>query len=130
MSPIPPGTEVLLKNEYKTSKLDPLFIGPLTVVPCTRGGSYTLHGLGGSILPRDIPPSKLKVLQDLSIPTDNQFEIDAIINHRNQSQGLEFLICWKGYNPSHDTWEPIANISDITAIQKYWSRNNNNKNKT
>jgi hypothetical protein len=121
-SHIPPGVEVLLRNEYKTSKLDPLFVGPLTVVRCTKSGSYTLRNADGSILPRDVPPSKLKVLSDLYHIEDNCYEVDAIINHRTSKGRKEYLVRWKGYTSDYDTWEQTSSFDDITTIQKYWQR--------
>jgi hypothetical protein len=122
-TPIPPGTEVLLKNEYKKNKLDPLFVGPLTVVRCNKGEAYTLRSMDGSILPRDTPPSKLKVLSDLYNGADNEhYEVDAILNHRIVKGSYQYLVRWRGYDPSYDTWQPADTFDDLTIIQEYWKR--------
>jgi hypothetical protein len=122
-TPIPPGTEVLIKNEYKKSKLDPLFVGPLTVVRCNEGGAYTLRSMDGSILPRDTPPSKLKVLTDLYGESDSQhFEVEAIINNKKVTGTDHYLVRWRGYDSTYDTWEPAHTFDDISPIQEYWKR--------
>jgi chromobox protein 1 len=38
--------------------------------------------------------------------------VDTILRHRvSRGKKLEFLIRWKNYDPSDDTWEPEANLA-------------------
>lgn len=32
----------------------------------------------------------------------------------------EFLVGWEGYDPSHYSWEPEANILDPHIVEDYW----------
>ena len=48
---------------------------------------------------------------------DNIYDIESIVAERSvQVNGLrveEWLIRWKGYSDSHDTWEPIENLAGL-----------------
>jgi hypothetical protein len=40
-----------------------------------------------------------------------EFEVGSILKHRlTRGKKLEFLIRWKGYDVSDDTWEPERNL--------------------
>jgi hypothetical protein len=41
-----------------------------------------------------------------------EYEVDTILRHRvSRGRKLEYLIRWKNYDPSDDTWEPEANLA-------------------
>ncbi|KXN85281.1 Chromodomain Y-like protein 2, partial [Leucoagaricus sp. SymC.cos] len=34
-----------------------------------------------------------------------EYEVEKIIKHKRTPQGMKYLIRWKGYSPSDDTWK-------------------------
>ncbi|KXN82050.1 hypothetical protein AN958_03268 [Leucoagaricus sp. SymC.cos] len=34
-----------------------------------------------------------------------EYKVEKIIKHKGTPQGMKYLIRWKGYSPSDDTWE-------------------------
>ena len=57
------------------------------------------------------------------------FEVECIAGHkivslRKGQKSVAFLIKWKGYGPSYDTWEPVATLKeDIPSeLQAYISQ--------
>ncbi|KAJ9513501.1 hypothetical protein QJQ45_006046 [Haematococcus lacustris] len=56
-----------------------------------------------------LPPTELGWLDD-----SPQYEVERIVNHRHVRAGKakEFLVKWKGYEDSDNTWEPASNLAN------------------
>ena len=48
-----------------------------------------------------------------------QYEVKAIRSHQHHWHKLQYLIKWKGYPESDNTWEPIDNVQAPQLIRKY-----------
>lgn len=62
------------------------------------------------------------------LPT-SEFEVSSLVDicygdpTRTGKRGLKFMVHWKGYGPSEDTWEPIEGLSNCQeAIQDFVKR--------
>src|SRR6267154_3633732 len=55
------------------------------------------------------------------IDEDPEYEVEAIINHRffGQRRRLQYLIKWKGYPHSDNTWEPVEHMHAEALIKTY-----------
>lgn len=42
---------------------------------------------------------------------DDEYEVDYIVDSRYKGRCLEFLVHWKGYDETDQTWEPKANLT-------------------
>jgi hypothetical protein len=53
-----------------------------------------------------------------------QYEVEAIKSHRRhgRSRQLQYLIKWKGYPESDNTWEPVTNLQAPQLIKEYHRR--------
>ena len=47
-----------------------------------------------------------------------EYEVEAIISHRKSGKGRAFLVKWKGYSSSENTWEPERNLSNAKELLK------------
>jgi hypothetical protein len=59
--------------------------------------------------------------------TDERFEIERIVEKRYRNDRLEYLIKWRGYPDSQNTWEPCKLISTSYTEKKsfvYFIANN------
>ncbi|WP_461043417.1 chromo domain-containing protein [Streptomyces sundarbansensis] len=120
---IPENSYVMVKVNLKTNKLDPDYQGPYKVKRITQGGSYVLEDEMGELLPKNYPPSALKLIsQDEVISTDKFYQVEAILTHKKEKGKYLYKCRWKGYNKSDDTWEPATNFADPKFITEYWQR--------
>jgi hypothetical protein len=53
------------------------------------------------------------------IEGEEQYEVEAIRAHRHHRRKLQYLIKWKGYPESDNTWEPVDNVQAPLLIRKY-----------
>jgi hypothetical protein len=133
------GTEVYLVDPIKTNKWQPKYLGPYTVVRRSQGGAYVLRDTTGDILDRHVPIDQLKVLsskekkakqallepdqdgEEKQVPTEVSYEVEKIVDHRGDNpSNYEFLVKWKNYASSENTWEPLENFEDREVIDRYW----------
>ena len=65
------------------------------------------HSAGGST---PAPPEPVEVGGNL------EYEVEAILGHRARGSLRHYLVRWRGYDPSEDTWqleEDLANAPEI-----------------
>lgn len=121
----PINSYVVARLPTRTSKLAPVYEGPYIVVNKTENGNYILKDMTGALTSRNYTPSELKLIShDETIPTDEIYEVEAIINHRGTEQNREYKIRWKGYSAEDDTWEKSIDINAQDCIDTYWKRIN------
>ncbi|XP_051167747.1 uncharacterized protein LOC127285663 [Leptopilina boulardi] len=54
---------------------------------------------------------------------DKEFEVEKIIEvHFKKNKSREFLIRWKGFSSSDDTWEPEENLNCPELIEKFMEK--------
>ena len=52
---------------------------------------------------------------------EEEYEVEAIIDHKREKGTWWYLIKWKGYGPESNTWEPRQNITHAEKILKAYS---------
>ena len=55
---------------------------------------------------------------------EEEYEVESIRSHRyfGRNKKLQFLIRWKGYTPSDDTWEPADSVHAPDLVKEYKQR--------
>jgi hypothetical protein len=73
----------------------------------------SVHGPNFAMPPPDI------------IEGEAEYEVERIIKHRQfgRTQKRHYLIKWKGYPDSDNTWEPEGNVHAPDLIKQYWQKN-------
>jgi len=126
-----------LKLPYHTPKLAPRCQGPFRVnkvispvayqlvLPLSWGIHNVFHA--SLLLPYrettthgpnfEHPPPSL-------IEDAEEYEVEAVINHRHYGRRhqLQYLIKWKGYPSSDNTWEPKDNVHAEDLVKEYHRR--------
>jgi Chromo (CHRromatin Organisation MOdifier) domain len=116
------GSYVMVIDVVRRSKLDPRYEGPFKVIRRTRGGSYVLQDNDGTLLPHNYPPSALKLISQDPIFSGQSYEVEAILDHKDKGPDRYYLVKWKNFDKSHNSWEPVTNFNDHAVIDKYWKR--------
>ncbi len=59
------------------------------------------------------------------IQGEEEYEVEAILNHCYIGHGktLQYLIKWKGYPTSENSWKPVKNLHANKVIQQYHQSN-------
>lgn len=142
-SPFKVGDEVLVSNRNIRSsrpkkKLDWKYLGPGKIVaqygPTTfkvdLPGLKSIHPVFHASLLEPykqkgtIPQPKATLPETLRMDSDDVYEVNKILDKRLREDGTwEYLISWRGYAQSEDSWEPGANISG-DLLKKYWKDTN------
>jgi hypothetical protein len=111
-------------------KLLPRYIGPFSITKSINGVSYTLDLPKGLGIHPTFHISLLRLYKEDPaylfkapplpevIEGQLEYEVDHIADHRRMGGSLEFLVRWKGYNPSDDTWEPESHLKNCPKILK------------
>jgi len=58
------------------------------------------------------------------IKGENEYEVETIRKHRRfgQNKRLQYLLKWRGYLESNNTWEPIEQLHAPQLLKEYHSR--------
>ena len=55
-----------------------------------------------------------------------EYKVEAILAHRRAGRraggAMEYLIRWKGYDPSKDSWEPAGGLGNAQEILNDYKR--------
>ena len=57
-----------------------------------------------------------QVSDNYLIEQENWYEVEKTLRHKNISQKKLYLVKWKSYLNSENTWELIANLDKCTCI--------------
>ena len=77
--------------------------------------------LNETILQRE--EAKLKAAQDAK-KSNNEYEVEAIVDSRTKKGKTKFLIRWKGFDESDDTWEPEETLNCPDLIRAFKKKAN------
>lgn len=58
--------------------------------------------------------------------TDDQFEVERLLNHKIQCGEQIFLVKWKGFNNRHNSWVKRNDLNCEQILYKYLTENSLN----
>jgi Chromo (CHRromatin Organisation MOdifier) domain len=136
-SPFKEGEKVWLESRnlkmgYPTKKLAPRREGPFTIKRVVSKLVYELelpppqwkiHPVFHASLLTKYKENDIHGLNFLKPPPDLiegelEHEVESILSHKGKGKGRSFLIKWKGYPTSENTWEPERNLKNAPELLK------------
>ena len=61
--------------------------------------------------------------------TEQDYEVEAILDERTNGRAKEYLIKWKGWPKEDSTWEPLMALGDCPVILETWRTSKSAKSK-
>ena len=121
-----------LRTTRKSKKLDHVKVGPFLIAGQRGPVNYRLS------LPRDAkihPVFHISLLEPADPDTpcqetfhfkqeeDDEFEVEEILEQKGQN----YLVKWKGYPDSENTWEPENNLTNCQQLLRRFHRDQKTK---
>lgn len=73
-----------------------------------------------ALLKADLESASNKAsVASLPIRPEEEFEVEAILNHKKFEGAYLYLLKWKGYSETENTWEPSRNLSCKSILDAY-----------
>lgn len=128
-NPYPLGALVMLFNHTRSSKLEPIYEGPYTIIQTDRNFTYTVRDNAHNVKTK-VPISHMKLISKIPIdlsalpdsflpPPGDSADIKAILAHSPFENTFDYLVQWKDSLLSN-TWIPADSFDDIQIIRDYW----------
>jgi hypothetical protein len=113
-------------------KLLPVWRGPYLIMDIQRPDILTLQNLISKRM-QEVHVDRVKIFYPPSnvMPDDllrwaaadvDEFVVARILNHRGPKKKkteMEFLVSWKDFDSSYDSWEPYVNVAKTEALEVY-----------
>jgi hypothetical protein len=125
------GMVYLLRKNIKTkrpsNKLDHIKLGPFKIIQKLGPVTFRLEMPEGmrihpvfhiSLLepaPKNAVPGPVEIDEETQTP---RYEVDSILGYKLINDKPHYLIHWKGYQHSEDTWEPEEHLTPV-SVQEY-----------
>jgi hypothetical protein len=126
-----PGTLVMIKdpayllNPQLRPAQEPEWIGPYSVVRRTLYGPYLLRSDTGDVYDRRVPFDQMKILysptqvpEDRKEDEDNTYEVDHVVEHKEDNGVYKYKVKWKGYD--EPTWVSEDAFNDPQPVERYF----------
>ena len=115
------GTTVYVAVKGIKEKLGSDYKGPFTIIDYTKNGNYILANSLGERMDDTYPLERLK-----KVPTPVEeaetYEVERILDHYGPAGNEKYLVKWKNYPHSENTWERASNFNDKKTIRNYWKK--------
>jgi hypothetical protein len=117
-----------ITTKRPSDKLDFKKLGPFIISRKISENNYELslpktmriHPIFHISLLEPAPKSAQPQKGRIEVAPNQEYEVEAILNERRKGRGKQYLIRWKGFDSSEDTWEPVKNLTGCReAFQRF-----------
>ena len=123
-----------IKTKQPSQKLDHQKIGPFTIKEKIGQVNYHLKlpesmkqiHLVFHISLLEPAPKNARTQKDIEIESEDEYEVEKILSYKQVNGRPYYLVKWKDYNTSENTWEPIAHLNRChQKVNQYHQRQKN-----
>jgi hypothetical protein len=122
-----------IRTRRPSAKLDHLKLGPFEIAEKTGPLNYRLklpdsmrriHAtFHVSLLEKAPRNAEIATNVEIEEETENEYEVEQILDANKISGKPHYLVKWKGYDTSENTWEPIENLMGChQLVRQYHQR--------
>ncbi len=117
--PVPVGG-----GEGRSTSLAALWSGPYRIEKATGPLNYRIVGVDNPADTHVVHVSRLKPYvrrqSDFSAPTPaNHFEIEDILDQRSSSEGIEYLVKWRGFSHRYNSWVRREDLAADELLERF-----------
>ena len=119
-----------IPSNRPSKKLDHKFLGPYKVVRKMGASAYQLTTQGQSTRHATFNEQLLKPYKKGGYPSqvsdppppaelkdgEDEWEVESVKDSRYSRGQLQYLVHWKGYDVSEDTWEPARHLTHTKEL--------------
>jgi len=120
----PKGAYVMRRVDMRTSKSEPRYEGPFKVLERTQNNTYVLLDAAGALYQKRVPVDQLKLISvpDVHLNLEEQYEVESVLDHKGNPSKREYLVKWKNYPSTDNSWVKASDFSAPQVIHNYWSQ--------
>jgi hypothetical protein len=119
----------MVANQLKNSKWEVDREGPFQIVRQNKGGAYILRDALGEEMEKKYTVEMLSPI-DEQLTAKNAMghpltegpscEVQTVLDHKETSDGYKYLVKWKGFDISENSWVKGSDFDSLKPINKYW----------
>ena len=114
-------------TDLKSSPMQKPVVAPRPVVSedpnagSTRPKRQYRHDTGSTLQEQKRQKQRLLDSKETNEHEMREYEVEKIITHKREKNALKYLVKWKHYDETHNTWEPSSQFGNSHLnIEEYW----------
>lgn len=129
-----------LRVKRPTRKLGEAFCGPFTVLEKISTHAYRLelpatmriHNVFHVSLLKRFTPNRFEGRElppppPIMVEEEEEYVVEDIVAEQGDPEGREYLVKWKGYAETFNTWEPAGRLADTEALDRWETARKNSR---
>lgn len=72
----------------------------------------------------NVPKAKRPKRSSLASSENHYYVVESLLNHKKKNGHMYYLIHWKNYDSTNDTWERESNLKCTALLKRYKTENN------